>query len=81
MSADLEDSRDEWYRPPEAAIYLKSTTSTLAKKRLRGDGPVYTKFGRLVLYVKRDLDEFLASHRRLSTSDPSQEAARHVTAR
>ena len=64
-----EDSQDEWLRPPEAAAYLKSTTSTLAKKRLKGNGPTYTKFGRLVLYAKRDLDEFLASHRRLSTSE------------
>ena len=64
-----EDSQDEWLRPPEASAYLKSTTSTLAKKRLKGNGPTYTKFGRLVLYAKRDLDEFLASHRRLSTSE------------
>ena len=70
-----EDFQDEWLRPKEAAAYLKSSTSTLAKKRLRGDGPAYTKFGRLVLYAKRDLDEFLASRRRLSTSDAGMEAA------
>ncbi len=75
MSADLENSQDEWFRPPEAAAYVKSTTSTLAKKRLKGNGPTYTKFGRLVLYSKRDLDEFLASRRRLSTSDAGTEAA------
>ncbi len=68
-------SQDEWYRPPEAAAYLKSSTSTLAKKRLKGNGPTYTKFGRLVLYAKRDLDKFLASHRRLSTSEADPEAA------
>ncbi len=44
------------------------------KKRLKGDGPTYTKFGRLVLYAKRDLDEFLASRRRHSTSDRDQRA-------
>ncbi len=69
MSADLESPQDEWFRPREAAAYLKSTTSTLAKKRLKGNGPTYTKFGRLVLYAKRDLDEHLASRRRLSTSE------------
>ena len=75
MSADLENPQDEWFRPPEAAAYLKSTTSTLAKKRLKGNGPTYTKFGRIVLYAKRDLDEFLVSRRRLSTSDAGPEAA------
>ena len=70
-----DDFRDEWLRPKEAAAYIKSSESTLAKKRLKGNGPTYTKFGRLVLYAKRDLDEFLASHRRLSTSDTSVEAA------
>ncbi len=68
-AANLENCRDEWMRPPQAAAYLKSSTSTLAKKRLKGDGVPYTKFGRLVLYAKRDCDEYLASRRRLSTSD------------
>ncbi len=61
--------QDEWLRPKEAAAHIKSSESTLAKKRLKGDGPIYTKFGRLVLYAKRDLDEYLASRRRLSTSE------------
>ena len=64
-----EKFEDEWYRPAQAAAYLKSSTSTLAKKRLKGDGPTYTKFGRNVLYAKRDLDAYLYSRRRLSTSD------------
>ena len=84
MARDLDPNRkihalavdqDEWMRPPQAAAYLKSSTSTLAKKRLTGDGVPYTKFGRLVLYAKRDLDESLASHRRLSTSDAGQAGA------
>ena len=74
-AAAREDFQDEWLRPKEAAAHLKSSESTLAKKRLKGNGPTYTKFGRLVLYAKRDLDEFLASRRRLSTSDPGTEAA------
>lgn len=67
-----EISQDEWMRPPATAAYLKSSTSTLAKKRLRGDGVPYTKFGRIVLYAKRDCDEYLASRRRLSTSDDKE---------
>ncbi len=68
-AASLEISQDEWMRPPAAAAYLKSSTSTLAKKRLMGNGPTYTKFGRMVLYAKRDLDAYLSSRRRLSTSE------------
>ena len=66
-------SSSPWLRPAQAADYLNSSTSTLAKKRLKGNGPTYTKFGRLVLYAKRDLDEYLASRRRRSTSDTGQE--------
>ena len=65
----LENPHDEWMRPPQAAAYVKSSTSTLAKKRLKGDGPTYTKFGRMVLYAKRDLEAYLSSRRRLSTSE------------
>ena len=72
-AAGLEIPQDEWMRPPQTAAYLKSSTSTLAKQRLRGDGVPYTKLGRNVLYAKRDCDEYLASRRRLSTSDTGQE--------
>ena len=73
VATGLENPPEEWMRPPAAAAYLKSSTSTLAKQRLRGDGVQYTKFGRNVLYSKRDCDEHLISRRRLSTSDTGQE--------
>ena len=69
----FDTSQNEWFRPKEAAAYVKSSESTMAKQRLKGNGPTYTKFGRLVLYAKRDLDDFLISRRRLSTSDTGQE--------
>ena len=76
-SEDTQDQKfeGEWLRPKATAVYVKSSESTLAKMRLKGNGPTYTKFGRLVLYAKRDLDEYLASRRRLSTSDAGPEAA------
>ena len=59
-----------WLRPPAAGEYLGGTsTSTLAKWRLAGTGPVYSKAGRLVLYAKRDLDAYLSRRRRRSTSE------------
>jgi predicted DNA-binding transcriptional regulator AlpA len=57
-------------RAPEAAAYLRLSPSTLAKMRLRGDGPSYHKLGdRIVLYDRDALEEWLASRRRRSTSD------------
>ena len=56
-------------RAPAAALYLGLSASTLAKWRLRGCGPPFSKLGRVVVYAMSDLDEFLSSRRRLSTSD------------
>lgn len=58
-------------RPPAAAEYLGLSTSTLAKMRLRGDGPPYMKAGpRVVVYDQEDLDSWLESRKRRSTSEP-----------
>jgi predicted DNA-binding transcriptional regulator AlpA len=58
-------------RAPEAAGYLGLSTSTLAKMRLRGDGPPYLKAGRrAVIYDVQDLEAWLGTRRRRSTSDP-----------
>ena len=58
-------------RAPEAARYVGLSPSTLAKMRLRGDGPIYSKAGpRIVIYDKADLDAWLNQRRRSSTSDP-----------
>ena len=56
-------------RPPQAAEHLGIAVSTLAKKRHRGDGPIYSKLGRIILYEKSDLDNWVAANRRTSTSD------------
>jgi predicted DNA-binding transcriptional regulator AlpA len=57
-------------RSPAAAAYLGLSASTLAKMRLRGDGPVYSKAGpRIVVYDVADLDAWLATRRRQSTSE------------
>ena len=64
-----------WLRPPAAGEHLGGiSTSTLAKWRLSGAGPAYSKAGRLVLYNIQSLDDFLASRRRLSTSDTGDES-------
>lgn len=59
-----------------AAAYLHLASQTMAKMRLTGIGPPYYKVGRRVLYDRMDLDRWLDSRRRLSTSDPGPDEAR-----
>jgi excisionase family DNA binding protein len=54
----------------EAADYLGLKAATLNKWRVFGDGPPFIKVGHLVRYRKADLDAFLQSRLRRSTSDP-----------
>ncbi len=57
-------------RVPEAAAYLGLSRSTLAKMRLRGDGPAYAKAGsKIVLYDLAELNAWLAGRTRHSTSE------------
>ena len=57
-------------RTPNAAQYVGLAESTLAKMRMRGDGPRFSKAGpRIVLYDLRDLDEWLAERTYASTSE------------
>jgi len=64
-------------RAPQAAAYLSLSPSTLAKMRLRGNGPIYYKAGpRIVIYDKIDLDAWLACQRRRCTSDTSSAGVR-----
>jgi predicted DNA-binding transcriptional regulator AlpA len=55
----------------EAATFLALAASTLAKMRLRGDGPRYRRVGRrAVRYAMSDLRYWLDECSRTSTSDP-----------
>lgn len=52
----------------EAAAYLRTSTSTLAKYRMGKNGPVFIRQSmRKVLYRRADLDAWLASRVRTST--------------
>lgn len=48
----------------EAATYIRKSASWLNKTRLTGAGPVYLKIGGSVLYLRSDLDQWLAGTRR-----------------
>lgn len=58
--------------PKEAAIYVRRSESSLAKLRCSGGGCRYIKNGRRIYYDIADLDAWLASLRRRSTSDAGQ---------
>ncbi len=71
----MQHDNGKWLRAPAAGEYLGGvSTSTLAKWRLAGTGPAYSKAGRVIVYATGDLEDFLAARRRLSTSDSGQEA-------
>jgi predicted DNA-binding transcriptional regulator AlpA len=53
----------------EAAAYCGSSASTLEKLRVYGGGPTFSKLGRRVVYRKIDLDNWLETNCRRSTSD------------
>lgn len=52
----------------EAAAKVGCAPITLAKLRCHGGGPLFFKVGRSVRYAPADLDEWLATKRRASTS-------------
>jgi predicted DNA-binding transcriptional regulator AlpA len=57
------------FRTREAAAYVRLAPSTMAKMRMRGDGPQYSKAGpRVVIYYQDELDAWLAARSRRSTS-------------
>jgi len=52
----------------DAADYCDVSVSFLNRSRLTGDGPEFLKLGAKVMYESADLDAWLASRRRRSTS-------------
>ena len=53
----------------QAASYIGCAPITLAKLRCSGGGPTFLKLGRAVRYALADLDDWLATKRRASTSE------------
>lgn len=61
-------------RPCQVEALYGLSQKFLAHARGRGDGPPYFKPSpRLVLYSVEDLESWLATRRRVSTSDPGPE--------
>ncbi|MBU0513663.1 MAG: helix-turn-helix domain-containing protein [Proteobacteria bacterium] len=58
-----------------AARYLGVSPQSLARWRITGQGPHFVKAGRRVVYLRADLDRWLLSRRRLSTSEGPPDGA------
>jgi len=58
----------QWLSAKEAAEYCGLGFSTMAKLRLTGGGAKFSKVGEKVLYNRDDLDKWLHSKSRTSTS-------------
>lgn len=65
--------------PQEAAAFLKSSTSTLAKLRVCGGGPRYFRIGRAVRYRIADLEAWMQSSAATSTSSYAKRSRTTIT--
>ena len=53
---------DRYYKTTDPELAVIATRGTLSQWRHQGRGPRYLKFGNRVLYLGRDLNEWLDSH-------------------
>ncbi len=53
----------------QAAMHLGLSKSTLAKLRLYGGGPAFSKLGRRVVYLPKDLHDWVNANRFHSTAE------------
>jgi predicted DNA-binding transcriptional regulator AlpA len=67
-------SNDKILNAHQAALKLGLSKSTLAKMRLSGVGPVFSKLGRRVVYRVSDLDAWVNGNKFRSTSEYANEA-------
>ncbi len=58
----------EYLSISQAGHFLHLAKGTLAKLRVRGDGPPFIKIGKTILYDKADLIEWLSARKFSSTS-------------
>ena len=63
----------------EAAKLSGLAPSTLAKLRLSGNGPIYCKLGRRVVYRREDLEAWLETRVARNTSDADARLPKSLT--
>jgi hypothetical protein len=65
----MNNSTPNYLDAKRSAAYLSLSISTLAKLRLSGNGPTYSKLGRRVIYRVGDLNKWVESRLHKSTSE------------
>ena len=73
MPANFADLPPRYLRTPEAARFVGLSIRTLEKHRIYGTGPRYSKLGGRVVYRVEDLQAWVESGTKASTSDPVQQ--------
>lgn len=59
----------DYFTSKQAAHYLTCAASTLAKRRVNGSGPLFTRIGRSIRYRRQDLDAWMEGRLSASTSE------------
>ena len=70
MPDDPRQLPPRYLRTPEAARFVGLSIRTLEKHRIYGTGPRYSKLGGRVVYRVEDLQAWVESGAKASTSDP-----------
>jgi predicted DNA-binding transcriptional regulator AlpA len=74
LSANLPGFPPRYLRTPEASRFVGLSIRTLEKHRIYGTGPRYAKLGGRVVYRLEDLQTWVESGFKASTSDPGKSA-------
>ena len=72
MPANFTDLPTRYLRTPEASRFVGLSIRTLEKHRIYGTGPRYSKLGGRVVYRVEDLQAWVESGAKASTSDPGK---------
>lgn len=63
----ISENLTESFNQKQAACYIGMSTGYLKQKRSDGEGPLYSRVGKRVVYLKKDLDAFLHEHKIVTT--------------
>ena len=74
MSANSPGFPRRYLRTPDASRFVGLSIRTLEKHRIYGTGPRYAKLGGRVVYRLEDLQAWVESAFKASTSDPGKTA-------
>jgi predicted DNA-binding transcriptional regulator AlpA len=69
MEVNMTQNTIHLLSPPAASAFLGLGLSTMAKLRMTGNGPQFAKLGKRIVYRRQDLNDWLKSHLRHSTSE------------